>query len=315
MKKLRSLIICGFVSVTLNATTAQAGWNNVFESTGCRDCGQTRSSFFAPAPSCGPKVEYVQRAYYTPVTVYKREVYQEPVTVRYRSFYYEPVTETTYTSYYDPCTGCSKSVAVPRTSYRLRSQENCAQRYVQRSRLVPVTENRVSYYMEPVIVDPPAPVCPTPACNSCPNPRSPNISETPGTTLGSPDGGAPARMPEERIAPQGIQQNGYRAPSVPPTQPNPLRLDRFSSRTGSVQGSLVGEDRFTPRGNSRITLVNKANPDDRKTVNTDAMGRFSANLSDGEWSIYVPTTNGKSEYHSTLAVRENDRRSVTIVSW
>ncbi len=301
-----------FACLTFGASSAQAGWNNVFQSTGCRDCNQTRSSYFAPPPTSCQKIEYVQRSYYTPVTVWKRECYQEPVTVKYRSFYWEPVTETTYTSYYDPCTGCSKSVAVPRTSYRLRSQENCSQRYVQRSRLVPVTEQRVSYYMEPVIV---SNYTPEPACNSCaPAPRAPSISETPGAALGNPDGGAPAKMPEDRIAPQSINPSGYRAPQNPPSNV-PVRMDRISSRIGNVQGTLVGEDRFTPRGNARVTLVNKSNPNDRKVVSTDAMGRFTTQLPGGDWSIYVPTTQGQSEYHSTLAVRDNDNRNVTIVSW
>jgi hypothetical protein len=316
MKTFKYGLVFSLFWLTYGSGTAQAGWNNVFQTTCNCNQPQQRSSYFAPETSC-QKVEYVQRSYYTPVTVWKREVYEEPVTVKYRSFYWEPVESMTYTSYYDPCTGCSQRVAVPRTSYRLRSQENCAQKYVQRSRLVPVTEMRVSYYMEPVITrytPPPSP------CDSCG--RAPTISEgTNGARLGSPSDGAPARMPEDRISPPNIPQSGYRAPApaTTPIQNNtpPLRLDRFSSnsRSGEVQGVLVAEDRFTPRANTRVTLVNKTNPSEQKVVNTDSMGRFNTNVPSGEWSIYVPTSTGKAEYHSTLAVRDNDLRNVTIVSW
>jgi hypothetical protein len=286
---------------------AAAGWNNVFQTCCDGPSRSTRSSFFAPESNCCQKIEYVQRAYYTPVTVWKRESFYEPVTVRYRSYYWESVTTTQYTSYYDPCTGCSRSVAEPRTSYRLRSQMNCAQRYVQRCRMVPVTEQRVSYYMEPVVrnyepVDP---------CAGGGTPmRAPVINESGGAQLNDPQGGAPARMPstDERI-------EKTRIPSTDTKRNKPVepRLDRVTSGA-EVMGRLMREDRFTPQSYATVTLVNRKNTGERKVIETDQQGRFRTQVPAGEWAIYVPSLDGRAVFHSVLATRERENRNVMIVS-
>lgn len=311
MKYLKLFVLCSIGWLAFGQSQAQAGWNNVFQ-TCCNNCDGPRTSrYFAPAPQCCQKIEYVQRACYTPVTVWKREVYQEPVTVRYRSFYWEPVTSTTYTSYYDPCTGCSRQVPEQRTSYRLRSEMNCSQRYVQRCRMVPVTEQRVSYYMEPVVVNPEPSNC----CNNDRPIQRPGITETPGASLGDPQS-APSKMPtgDERIKEQNIQQSrSPRNPLAPPAPAN-TRLDRVASNGTTIQGRLMREDRFTPQGYSKVVLVSSSNESERRIVETDASGRFAAKIPSGEWSIYTPANGGKLEYHSTLTARDNDVRSVMIVS-
>src|SRR5207248_8503792 len=116
---------------------------------------------------------YVQRCYYQPVTTYKQETYLEPVTTYRTSYYWEPVTSYRYTSYYDPCTGCCQQVATPCTSYSLRSQCNACQSYVQRCRMVPCTEMRKSFYLEPVVT------YHDPCGNPIPGPGGAGVAESP----------------------------------------------------------------------------------------------------------------------------------------
>src|SRR3954447_25141085 len=182
----RTAVVLALGCLAGGAADASAAWDNVFQTTAC--CGESsRSAFFAPAPTpCCPSVSYVQRCYYQPVTTYKSETYYEPVTTYRTSHYWEPVTRYRYTSYYDPCTGCCQQVATPCTSYYLRSKCNACQSYVQRCRMVPCTEMRKSFYLEPVVTytDP----CGNP-CPSCPNGAGVGVAEgggaiRPGAAIG-----------------------------------------------------------------------------------------------------------------------------------
>src|SRR5688572_9143050 len=159
----RTAVVLALGCLAGGAADASAAWNNVFQTTAC--CGEsTRSSFFAPAPApCCPTVTYVQRCYYQPVTTYKTETYYEPVTTYRTSYYWEPVTRYRYTSYYDPCTGCCRQVCTPCTSYCMRTRCNAVCSYVQRCRMVPCTEMRQSFYLEPVLT------CPDPCPDPCRN--------------------------------------------------------------------------------------------------------------------------------------------------
>ena len=209
--------LLGACAVVLAAGTgtANAAWNNVFQ-TCCHSCKQpATSSFFAPAPAPAcPSVSYVQRCYYQPVTCYRMQTTLVPVTTYRTSYYYEPVTSYRYTSYYDPCTGCCQQVATPCTSYRLRSQCNAVQSYVQRCNMVPVTTYRQSCYLEPVITYS-APACPTP----CPTPCSNGVAP-PVVSAGPPTGGQPIiQNPPQTGQPPVISENpGANLPpqNIPP---------------------------------------------------------------------------------------------------
>src|SRR5262245_10924157 len=147
----RTAVVLALGWLAGGAADATAAWDSVFQTT-C--CGQSsRSSFFAPAPApaCCPQVSFVQRCFYQPVTTFKTETFFEPVTTFRTSFFWEPVTRYRYTSFFDPCTGCCKTVAVPCTSFSLRSKCCAVQSYVQRCRMVPCTEMRKSFYLEPVV--------------------------------------------------------------------------------------------------------------------------------------------------------------------
>lgn len=300
--------------VAVGAADASAAWNNVFQAT-CNG-SSSRSYYFAPAPSrCCPSVSYVQRSYYQPVTTYKQETYYDPVTTYRTSYYWEPVKSYRYTSYYDPCTGCSQTVATPHTSYYLRSQCNAVQSYVQRCRMVPVTEMRKSYYLEPVVTysDPcgnPIPSAPAAGVNeSAPTIPPARIGEsTERTGAGINESSEPPR-----IKSPGLQESAPRK-TMPPTSGTPLRSDRIASRSngGRLQGQVVRDDRITPRANATLRFVN--DNDEEVVAKADPTGRFAVNLPAGEWTLYAPGTDGKATFHSTVYVKPSDDRRVTVVS-
>src|SRR4029079_13168743 len=106
------------------------------------------------------------------------------------SYYWEPVTRYRYTSYYDPCTGCCQQVCTPCTSYYMRSKCNAVCSYVQRCRMVPCTEMRRSFYLEPVVT------YSDPCANPCPN------------------GGAGRHDTPTHIRPAGIGDGSTRGPAA-----------------------------------------------------------------------------------------------------
>jgi hypothetical protein len=314
----RTAVVLALGCLAGGAADANAAWNNVFQTTAC-GCESTRSSYFAPAPTpCCPTTSYVQRCYYQPVTTYKTESYYEPITTYRTSNYWEPVTSYRYTSYYDPCSGCSQTVATPCTSYYLRQRCNAVQSYVQRCRMVPCTEMRKSFYLEPVVTytDP----CGNP-CPSCPNGgvapsgiAPSGIAPAGGINESSQRGGAginessePPRIPRTNIEP------GSR--KVTPVPTVPMRADRTASRTiegGRLAGQVVRDDRITPRANATLKFV--GDQDQQVTAKADAAGRFAVEVPAGEWTLYLVGADGKSTFHSTLLVRREDDRRVTVVS-
>jgi hypothetical protein len=314
----RTAVVLALGCLAGGAADASAAWNNVFQTTAC--CGEsTRSSFFAPAPApCCPSVSYVQRCYYQPVTTYKTETYYEPVTTYRTSHYWEPVTRYRYTSYYDPCTGCCQQVATPCTSYYLRTKCNAVCNYVQRCRMVPCTEMRRSFYLEPVVT------YSDPCGNPCPNGGAGvGVAEAPGVIppgagIAGPGVRGPAAGVDEssdreppRIKSPGIQESNPRK-TVPA---KPLRADRVASRTldgGRLAGQVVRDDRITPRANATLKFVGER--DEAVTARADAAGRFALELPPGEWTLYLPGADGKAKFHNTLVARHEDDRRVTVVS-
>jgi len=302
--------------LAVGVADASAAWNNAFQVTSCR---RGPSSYYAPAPApcCPPTVSYVQRCYYQPVTTYKQETYLEPVTTYRTSYFWEPVTTYRYTSYYDPCTGCCQQVATPCRSYSLKSQCNAVQSYVQRCRMVPVTEMRKSFYLEPVVTY--SNPCPPPCPNPCPNgPGIPGagIAESaptiPPAGIGEPGRSPGAGINESSEPPRNPRSNDMSRPKtlIPAT---PLRADRVASRVnGRLQGQVVRDDRITPRANATLRFVNEN--DDEVVAKADRTGRFAIELPAGEWTLYSPGVDGKPEFHSTVLVKNADDRRVTVVS-
>jgi len=307
MRTFAGIAVLTAALLTTGTGTASAAWDNVFQ-TCCNGCNPApRSSFFAPAPSpCCPSVSYQQRCYYQPYTAYKQESYYEPVTTYRTSDYGEGVTAYRYTSYYDPCTGCCQKVATPYTSYQLRSQCNAVQSYVQRCQMVPYTAYRQSCYMEPV-VSYAAPACPT-----CPTGVAPAVSEPGAPPIRKPLPGVSEE--NKNLPPQNLPNPTNRV--VPPSNssPSPLRADRIASNAnGRLQGTVVADDRITPKGGSRIIFSN-SNQGQQFSAQADPAGRFAIDLPPGEWNLYMTAADGKPVYHSQIDVKHNDQRLVTVVS-
>jgi hypothetical protein len=316
----RTAVVLALGWVAVGAADASAAWNNVFQTSSC--CQQSASAYFAPPPppACCPRVSYVQRCYYQPVTTYKTETYYEPVTTYRTSYYWEPVTRYRYTSYYDPCTGCCQQVCTPCTSYYMRSKCNAVCSYVQRCRMVPCTEMRRSFYLEPVVT------YSDPCANPCQG--AAGVAESNG--IHTPGGSAPAVIPpgagigesSDRGAGVGESTEPPRIPriNIDSSRPKtaapvkPIRFDRVASRTnsGRLQGQVVRDDRITPRANATLRFVGEK--DEEVTAKADRTGRFDVDLPAGEWTLYVPGADGKPTFHSTLLVRGSDDRRVTVVS-
>jgi hypothetical protein len=298
--------------LTTDVGSASAAWNNVFQ-TCCHGCRTPapRSSFFAPAPSaCCPTVCYQQRCCYQPYTAYKQESYYEPVTTYRTSYHWEQVTTYRYTSYYDPCTGCSQQVCTPCTSYRLRSQCNAVQSYVQRCRMVPYTAYRQSCYLEPVVSS--CPTCPTGNCptGGCP---TPGVTEQPSNPNPNPARPLPGVAEDggKTLPPQNIPNN--RNGTVPST--NAPRIDRIASNAnGRLQGTIVSDDRITPKGNTRIVFASNDKQGPQFSAQADPAGRFKIELPPGEWTVYLTGNDGKPAYHSLISVKNSDQRLLTVVS-
>jgi hypothetical protein len=146
----------------------------------------------------------------------------------------------------------------------------------------------------------------------------------------APGGAAPV------IPPAGIGESSERGPGAgigestePPRLPRinldssrpkntaparPLRSDRVASRThgGRLQGQVVHDDRITPRANATLRFV--GDKDEHVLAKADLTGRFAVELPAGEWTLYVPGTDGKPVFHSSVVVRDSDDRRVTVVS-
>jgi hypothetical protein len=301
---------------------APAAWDNVFQVT-C--CGRKQVAAYAspccpppcPTTCCAPPPcpSYVQRSYYQPVTSYQSYSYYEPVTTYKTSYYYEPVCSYSYSCYVDPCTGCSQQVATPVTSYRLRTQCNACQSYVQRCGYRPVTSYRQSFYWEQVA----APACPTcgPAVAAAPCPTCGPVAAA-QTVPGSPSLNLPQPgLGENRTMPQaGVGENReqyYMPPANPsnlrtPPVAAPIKFDHLASLNSAVKGQVVTAD-YAPRSGAQVVFVNARHQDDRQTTTADAAGHYQANLPAGEWYVYVDST-----YHNKIDVKASEARQITIVS-
>jgi hypothetical protein len=295
----------------------------------------------------------VQRCYYQPVTSYCSKTYYEPCTTYQTSYYYEPCCSYRYSCYYDPCSCCYQQVAVPCTSYRLRSQCCPVTSYLQRCCMVPVTSYQQVSYWEPVTT-----CCNTPcnSCGSCGSCGTPSCSSaspvpaTPSTPVTPPPGGQPpsvfggAGTPPPAATPNPTDPNysgssnprsydRYQQPvpgtmppasnrqlapqaphsPAPPVAPR-VRLDRIVSLSNTgVEGQVVRSDR-APQGGAKVLFVNVDRKEQQQSVVTDRSGQFRANLPTGTWLIYVHDAAGKSVLHSSIEVRGDETRHVTLVS-
>lgn len=310
---LRSILVA--VAFVAGASGASAGWDNVFQLTCCNE----RRSFFAPNNNCCPqpekRVEYVQRSYYQPVTEWKRETYKVPVRETVKSYYWDEVKSYTYTSYYDPCSGSCQQIAVPRTSYVLKEQCNSVERFVEKTRLVPVRSYRevtettpvVTYYYPPTVRSSNY-LLPAPPPASAP--RLDEFRTTPPST-GTPETITPQNLPT-------TDGTSYPRPMPPPAKPSATRAvpktAHTASRPARLRGEVVESDQLTPKAGSKLVFVNAADHADRKYAKANEFGEFDLSLPAGEWYLYVDRGDGQAVRYKKLTVADNDSREFRLVS-
>jgi hypothetical protein len=300
------------------ADGASAGWNNVFQLT-CGDC-RPRTSFRLSQACCEPqperRVEYVQRCYYQPVTEYRRESYRVPVKENVRTSYWEPVTSYTYSSYYDPCSGSCQELATPRTSYRLRERCDSVTRWVEKTRVVPVTSYKQVTMYQPVVTYyyPPSPSPSSSSFFTAPPP--PTIQDLRSPPAIMPQGGSSPTP--ETIKPPDLPTTPGEGQSFPRTMPpatKPMAKNvHMASRSARVRGEVVGVDELTPKDGSKIVFVNANKHDDRRYVTANAFGEFDTTLPAGDWYLYVGQPNGQAVRYKKITVKDEERRDFKLVS-
>ncbi len=332
------------IGLLISAGVSQAAWNNVFQvcCNSCRSSTSNASPVVAAAPSCAPQPQqqcttrYVQRSYYQPVTTYKTSYYYEPVTTYKTSYYYEPVTSYRYSSYYDPCSCSCQQVATPVTSYRLRSQCSPVTSYLQRTAVTPVTSQVEVQYLEPQTS-----CCQTtigaPIYGAAPQAggyqAAPQMGEgyaaptqAPAVSAGpipadNPPGVSASEKPNmSRLKPMPqIDSNSYRqpdltAPVVKPTSPPAnVRIDRIVSLSdANLSGQVVNQGRV--QAGARILLVSLDKAATQKAVTADDRGQFKVTLASGNWLVYVNGADGKPVFQDKVEVRDDAKRTLTLVS-
>ena len=288
-----------------SAASASAGWDNVFQ-LACCDGPAPARSYYTPAPSsCEPqtRVQYIQRSYYEPVTSYRSESYYVPVKESVKSYYYEPVTSYRYSSYYDPCSGCSQQIATPTTSYVMREKCNSVTRWVEQSRMVPVTSYRAVSSYTPVVTYYYPPVSSPSAFKI---PIAPQVAPLapPGVTESGSDGIPKQTLP---TTPQ----------SVPRTMPKTSSSSSAytASRTKAIlHGDVVKNDQATPRPGTKVIFLSVVDTTRREETVTNSFGEFDVKLPAGDWYVYLGNGDGTASYHKKLSVASTDVREITLVS-
>ena len=321
----------------LAATPVQAAWDNVFQPV-CNSCQPAPSRYFNPPVVAGyyaapvvaqygpPPVvanappasdckscttNYVQRSYYQPVTTMETKTYYEPVTTYQTSYYYEPVTSYRVAYYPDSC-GCGyKQVAVPQTSYSLKSQCSPVQSWVERCMKVPVTTQQLAYYLEPQTtctqttvgapIPVPGPSCPTPAAPFGPAPQQPVVA---------PQGPAVGQQP----APQYYFAPTNNTPSLqtPTPQVQTVAPEAITRSGDAVYGQVTRRD-GSPKSGTQILFVSASTKQVAQTV-ANENGRFNVSLPTGSYYVYFASRDNGPAYQGQVQVRPNQRNDFTLVN-
>jgi hypothetical protein len=270
-----------------------------------------------PTPCCPPTTAWVQRSFCQPVTSYQAVSFFEPVTTFRTSHFWEPVTGWSMSCFVDPCTGCTQQVAVPTTSFRLRTQCNAVQSWVQRVGYRPVTTMRQSFYWEQVAVQP---ACPSPCppavaaapCDGCSTPAP--VAAAPSTTTPPLNLSPAPALGENRTQPPAALGESREQYYMPPANPSRLRtppvaapINRMASGA-PVTGQVVTAG-YTPKAGAQVVFVNASRQEVRQTATADADGRYQVSLPAGEWYVYLDST-----YHNRIDVKPSEARQITLVS-
>lgn len=301
------------------ASTASAGWDNVFQVC-CHDCrAKSRTSYYTAEPTPEQReVRYEQRCYYEPVTVMKPERYTEEVPVKVRSYYWDPVTTYTRSSYYDSCSGQCQDICVPRTSYVRKEQCNTVMKYVERIRMVPTQVNRKVCETRPVVTYYGPVTKRYENCDSCELPSTgsaPKVDEyrqNPPSVLPEASGN---NIPQQSLPTTPNSRSRYAPLPAQPTYTGKVNA-RTTSRSipSTIRGEIVTNDQLTPRPGAKLVFVNASNLSTREYTTADAFGNFDTKLPAGEWFVYVGNGDGRASYLRKITIGEYEVRQFTVVS-
>jgi hypothetical protein len=331
------------------ATTASAGWDNVFQPTLFERFHnrQTTTAQYVPpvvvaqSSPCGDPCEqkrcttnYVQRCYYQPVTVYQSKTVMEPVTTMQTSYYYAPVTTYRYSCYYDPCTCSYQQVAIPQCGYELRAKQCPVQSWVSRCVQVPVQAYQRVDYWQPVTtcctttVGAPIGAAPIgnapPAVVPMPPAQTPSPDLPPSIRGDSSKGAALPKQPMWNQFYPPIEKTDGGTPgmsfpklglpeAVKPAPQPPVKLNQIAVGPDSrVEGQVVRSD-SSPKPNAKVLFVN-ASSGMRQTVNANTAGRFQVDLPAGSWHVYLHGADDLPIYQNRIDVNDAQTRSVKLVS-
>src|SRR5262249_26854362 len=211
---------------------------------------------------------------------------------------YEPVCSYRYSCYFDPCTCSYQRVAIPTTSYRLRSQCCPVTSYLQRCCMTPVTTYRAMCYYEPVTTccQPQPACCPT-GNGTVPGPGDAVPAPAPGSNERrddrflppAPPGTKESSPPPMPDAPSASRRRTTEKPAPKFSGPHFASLERENH---SVAGRLVDGDRKAI-SRAKVLFVNVERKSNQHTATTDADGSFKANLGEGAWLVYTYDKAGK----------------------
>jgi hypothetical protein len=92
-----------------------------------------------------------------------------------------------------------------------------------------------------------------------------------------------------------------------------VRPDRIASRSAqTLQGQLVSSGR-QPQTGARVFFVSADRSAAQQTATTDGAGRFGADLSSGDWLVYVQQGAGRPVFHQKVRVPGGEPVQMTLV--
>lgn len=303
-------------------------------------CNQPKvaTSYYQPAAAPSPtqpncNTRYVQKFYYEPVTTYEQTSFYEPVTSYRSSYYYEPITTYHTSYYYDPSSCGYQAFSSPATSYQLKSQNFPVTSYSLKTAVNPVTSYKYSYYYEPQttcctttvgspILAGPAP-CATPGTTGTPG-TAPGVSEK-ATPTPAPAAAAPG-VGEARDSAANGKGTGLGAPAIPnwtnpgfntpvaPAKAPVVKLEKIVSiSANNLQGQIVQASQI-PNPGAQLILVHESIPGKKVKVSTDANGRFTTHLEEGNWLVYLVDGEGRALYQKQINIKPAQVETIRLVS-
>jgi hypothetical protein len=131
----------------------------------------------------------------------------------------------------------------------------------------------------------------------------------------NPGPAMPKAFDESRRQPKlGSPQPFAPAPVATPEPPR-VRIDHIASLPkANLEGNVVMASDRAPHSGAKLLFVSADRQGTQQAVTADVAGRFHATLATGGWLVYVQDGEGRPIFHEKVDVREDEPRTVTLVS-